>query len=411
MTGLDVDLTALTIAAGNLVIQEVRSNANKPASGFTNDVIKVFQNQAFIGSHTSQRLYVSSNTDYTVFTSSTPRIAGEGAIITLDASIVGLEVPGTKETESESKVIVFCNGNRGYEITLEISPGSTADREVPRVKPLALSGGQGAQSQELIAKVKKTIVWLSNDNELLDLGAIQSETFDDVTLSDPLQPDFDNATFTNGDIKYFDGNIYITAPVDGKMYIFNVPKKFWQPPQVLGMRKLSVYSNLLYGHSNAVSETYKLFTTLADNDNPISFKAHFAYRNAGKRANLKNFDRFFTELYIQANTIVTCKILFEWKGAKGITTYEFDGSDSTFLYTPVLDASLGVNPLGTNPLGGLLEAGEDTPKYRRFRPIKLTDHFEYQVRLENDGDDQAFQILATGANVQLSNNLPVLITK
>lgn len=405
------DPTAFTFTANALVIQAVRTTSNKPASGYVADTIKVFQSQVFIGSHTSQRVYVSKNTDYTDFSFSSPRVAGEGALITLDGAMVGMEVPGTKETDSESKIIAFCKGDRGYEITFEVSPGSAADREVPRVKPLPLSGGQGAQSQELICKVKKTIVWISNDNELLDLGQVQSESFDDSTVSNEVQPDFDVADFTNGAVKYKAGSIHITAPPDGKMFIYDTNAKFWQPPQVLGMRLMSIYHNLLYGHSNSVSETYELFAGLSDNGNPIAFKAYFAYRNANKRATLKNFNKFFTELYIQANTTVTCNLLFEWRGAKQRVTYDLKGNDSQFLFTPTSDPSLGVQPLGTNPLGGRLEAGEDTPKYRRFKPIVSVDHFEYQVRLEADGEDQAFQILATGSNTKYSLNLPVKITK
>jgi len=195
------------------------------------------------------------------------------------------------------------------------------------------------------------------------------------------------------------------------MFIYDVRNRFWQPPQILGIRGLSIYTNILYGHSNAIDETYKLFTGLNDNTNPIAFKAHYAYRNLGERAMYKNFNRYFTEIYIQANTIITLQILYEWKGADGIVSYDIDGSDEDFLFTPVADASLGVNPLGTNPLGGLLEAGEDTPKYRRFKPLSPNDYFEYQVRLESDGDDNAWQILSTGENTLLSSNIAQKINK
>ena len=195
------------------------------------------------------------------------------------------------------------------------------------------------------------------------------------------------------------------------MFVFDTSKKFWQPPQILPIGKLTIYTGLLYGHSNSIDETYKMFTGLNDDGNPISFKAHFAYRNRNARSYMKTFRRHFTELYIQANTIIDTSLLYEWKGAKRITTYQIDGSDEDFLFTPVEDASLGVNPLGTNPLGGLLIAGEDTPKYRRFKPITPTDHFEYQVRFEADDIDIGFQLLADGADIRRSVNLPQKITQ
>lgn len=405
------DPSQYSFDAGAVVVESVRQNADTPVAGFTNDVIEVFQNQLFVGSHTSQRVYVSSNTDYTDFTFSSPRIAGEGALLTLDASLVGFKAPGLRDTDTESKILAFCKNNKGYQITFEVSPGSTADREVPRVKPLALAEGQGALSQELIAKVKQTVVWVTTDKELLELGQVASATLaDDVAISDPIKPDFIAANFTNGDVKFWRNNIIITAPADGRMFIYDAANRFWQPPQILPMRKLSIYGGLLYGHSNSIDETYKMFTGLNDDGNPIAFKAHYAYRNANLRSVLKNFNRMFSELYIQANTIVTATILYEWKGAKGTQTYEINGADQEYLFTPVADASLGVNSLGTNPLGGQLEAGEDTPKYRRFKPLVPTDHFEYQLRLEADDIDLAFQVLATGANVLKSNNLPTKLT-
>lgn len=406
------DPTAYTFAAGALVVQSVRTNANTPDSGFTNDFIRVFQSQAFVGSETDQRLWVSQNTDYTDYTKSTPRVAGEGDTIILDAVTIGLEIPGIKETDSENKIIVFSAGDRGYKISYEISPGSTADREVARVKPLPIRGGQGALSQELIEKIGQTIVWVSNDNELLDLATIENQqTLGNVAISDPISPDFTAATFTNGDIKFWRNSIFITAPTDGKMFIYDVSKGFWQTPQILGVRRLSVYAGSLYGHSNAANETFKLFTGLGDNDNPISFKAYFAYRNAGERARLKNFNRFYTELYIAGNTTVDCSLLFEWKGSKSVQTYQLIGYNEDFLFIPTADASVGVNSLGTNPLGGLTSADESTPKYRRFKPIIPIDHFEYQVRFESEEADAAFQILCSGANIELSNNIPVGISK
>jgi len=255
-------------------------------------------------------------------------------------------------------------------------------------------------------------VWVSNNKELVELGQVENlPSTQAIAISDPIKPDFINADFTNGEIEFWRNDIFITAPPDGKLFIFDLSKRFWQPPQILGMRRLSVFGDILYGHAQSVAETYKLFTGLNDNGNPIEAKAHFAYVNGGRRDTLKNFDRYMTELYLASNTKLTVSILYEWMGAKGITTYELDGSTQTFLFNPVADASLGVNPLGTNPLGGLTSSAEDLPKYRRFKPIVPTDNFEYQVRFESDGTDNAWQLLAHGANTRLSQNVPVKITQ
>ena len=116
-------------------------------------------------------------------------------------------------------------------------------------------------------------------------------------------------------------------------------------------------------------------------------------------------------MFLASNTKLDVSILIEWMGAKSIQTYQLDGADQKFLFAPVSDASLGVNPLGTNPLGGLTSAAEDLPKYRRFKPLVPSDYFEYQVRFESDGTDLAWQLLAHGANSKLSENSPVLLIR
>ena len=390
-----------TFSANAHIVQEVKHNVNTPAAGFISDTIKVLHNQVFVGSKNSRIVYVSKDTSFTDFSYSSPRVAGEGAKITFDDVTIGFEAP------DDEKMIVFSGHDRIYQVTFEIAAGSTADREVPRVKPLLIASGQGAISQELIGKVKQAIVWLSNNDELVELGQVENlPNPQSVAISDPIRPDFIDANFTGGEIEFWRNYILISAPPSGKVFIFDVSKKFWQPPQIIGVRRFSQYGGDLYGHAQSIPETYKLFTGLNDNGNPIAFKAHFSYRNGGDRVHLKNFNRFFTEMYLASNTTVDVKILYEWKGAKSIQTYQLKGNDQTFLFNPSQDASLGVNSLGTNPLGGLTDVEGITPKYRRFKPLALTDYFEYQLRIESDGDDNSWQILATGANESLSQNNP-----
>ena len=82
----------------------------------------------------------------------------------------------------------------------------------------------------------------------------------------------------------------------------------------MDVRRLSQYGDLLYGHSQSVPQSYKLFTGLNDNSNPIQAKAHFGYINNGNRTNLKSFNRFFTEMYLASNTTLNVSILYDWMG-------------------------------------------------------------------------------------------------
>ena len=405
-TGVTPDPTSFTFGTNASIVQAIEFHANTPQAGFLSDTISVLNNQVWIGSENSRFVFVSKDTSYTDFTFSSPRTTGQGAKLTLDSTTVGFMAP------DDNKMLVFSGDDRVYQVSFEISSSDTGTVELPRIKPLLVSSGQGAQSQELIAKIKQAVVWISNNNELVELGQVENlPSPQAIAISDPIKPDFSAADFTNGEIDFWKNSIFITAPADGKMYIFDLSKRFWQPPQILGMRRTSVFNNLLYGHSNSVPETYELFTGVNDNANPIAYRAYFSYRNGVRRDVMKNFDRFFTELYIAGNTTVTVKLLYEWGGSKQIIEYDIVGSDTDFLFTPSASAALGVNPLGTNPLGGQLEVAEDTPKYRRFKPIVPADYFEYQVRFSSDSDDGVFSILAFGENARISNNIPAKINR
>ena len=404
-TGVTPD-PSTNLEVGATVVQDVRSNTNKPDTGYVSNFIEVLNNQVWIGSETSRIVYISKNTDYTSYAFSTPRVAGEGALLTLDDTTVGLKAP------DNNKMLIFSGKDRVYQSYFQTTAGATSDREQIEAQPLLVSSGQGAMSQELIAKIKQAVVWISNNKELVEYGQVENLPGPQaVAISDPIKPTFASSDFTDGDIEFWRNQIFITVPNDGKMYIFDFSKRFWQSPQTIGVRRLSQYGDALYGHGQSVPETYKLFTGLNDNGNPIQAKAHFGYINNGSRVALKNFNRFFTEMYLASNTKVNVTILYDWLGSKGETTYELDGSTQDFLFVPTQNASLGVNSMGVNPLGSLTSLSVDLPKYRRFKPIVPKDYFEYQVRIESDGTDYAWQTLAFGSNSVLSENVIQKIIK
>ena len=409
------DPTSYTFDDNAIVVQSVRTNTNKPASGFTSDTIRTLQNHVYIGSHSSSIVYMSKSTSFTDFSFSSPRVPTEGWQFLLDAFNIGFETNiGGSGFES---MVMFAGDDWIYRVEFTELGDSTVI-ETAKIKPLTVSSGQGATEQELITKVGNVIVFVNAYNELIELGQLESpDSLEQTPLSDPIKPDFLDATFTGGDARFWRNNLYITAPTSGKMFILsfrqgeNGTRRFWQPPQILPITQLSDYNGDLIGHSNDVTESYKLFTGTNDNDKPISFKAHFAYVNNEARDKKKNFNKYFTEMYVTANAEVTHKLVYEYLGAKTIQSFEYKGSDTQNIFTPDASASLGVNSLGTSPLGGALSEPTTFLKYRRFKPTAPTDYFEYQVRYEMDTFDGRFQILSHGANTKVSSTSPASITR
>lgn len=414
LTGVTPDPTGFSFTAGAQIVQKVRSNADEPAAGIVNDVIGVLENQVYLGSVESRVVYISKNSSYTDYSFSTPRVPGEGAQIILDDISTGF-------MPDDETMYIFSGKNRAYSTKFILSSGSTSDREIVKVKPIVVGSNQGAISQEMIMRTKGSIVYINNDNELVELAMSESgqRKLVETPISDAISPDFEVADFTNGNLHLFRSSIFVSAPADSLVFIFDITKKVWQPPQTLPVRLFTDYQGRLYGHSNVVSETYLLFEGLrdktdpTDNDsgNPILFKANFAYRNAGARNKMKNFDKYFHELYMTSNAEITHKILYEYGGSKGEPTYLMKGSEEDFIVQPSASASLGVNSLGTNPFGGTIEVPTEMPKYRRIRPNVPVDFFEFQSTYECDTLDAKFQLLAHGPNMVLSKNSPSKITK
>ena len=350
---------------------------------------------------------MSQSDDYVDFTFSSPRVPTEGWQFILDEFNIGFKtnIGGT----GDESLVMFAGNDWIYRVEFQII-GDTSVIETVNVKPIFVSEGQGAISQELISKVRNSIVFINGDNELVDLGQFEDfSTLTQIPISDPVRPDFVAANFTDGAIRFFKNNLYVTAPASGKMFIFAFRennKRFWQPPQTLPVGQMTDYGGDLIGHSNAVTESYKLFTGTNDNTKPVSFKAHFAYSNSGSREKLKNFDKYFTEMYVSSNAVITHKLVYEYLGAKQIQQYTYFGTSTDFLFTPNLLASLGVNSLGTSPLGGSPSEPTNLQKYRRFKKVAPVDHYEFQVRYESDELDTQFKILCHGANPVLSRNAP-----
>jgi hypothetical protein len=409
------DLTSFTFDANAPVTEVVREHNDQPADGYVNDVISTLENHVYVGSHSSSIVYMSKSGNFADFTFSSPRLATDGWQFVLDDFMVGFSTNLTGESGQESMVF-FAERDWIYRVAfVDLSTDSTI-AQLASIKPIIVSSGQGAVSQELIAKVKNSIIYINSYNELLELGSVENiSTVQQTPLSDPIKPDFLAANFTDGAIRFWRNNLYVTAPASGRTFILAFredqrgSRRFWQPPQLLPIGPLSDFGSNLIGHDAGVQQSYTMFTSTNDNGQPISYKAHFAYNNYGSRDKMKNFNRYFTELYLTSNATITLFFVFEYLGSKNIQNYSLKGTDTKFLFVPNPAASLGVNALGTSPLGVSPIGIDDFIKYRRFKKIKPIDFFEMQTRFECDEVDARFQILCHGPDTIVSKNSPLTL--
>ena len=326
LTGVTPDPTGE--ANDSVVIQTIVTDANKPEANRNNHTIGELNNQIYVGSDVSEEVFVSKNSDYTDFTFSSPRVSGEGALLTLTDPTRGFMPLG-------QQMLVFSGTSRIFKTKFNQLDVGGVLTETLDIEPLDVGVDQGALVQEAIVPIGNEIFYLTNE---VALRAIQDPNnltgIKPRTFSNPIKPDFDAESWFDSNGKpnahgfWFKNILLFSAPETSRLYMLNFIqdadgklKRFWNPPQILPVGAMSVIDSgegndlsngeKLHIHSNAVPETYLAFDGGSDGQYagmdvneklPIDAKAVFAYNNYKKRGRLKNFDEYFVYGEITPNT-------------------------------------------------------------------------------------------------------------
>ena len=408
LTGVSPDPTG-EILANDVLIQKIVTQTDKPAANRNNDTILIFENQLVIGSFDDNEVFFSQNDDYDDFTYSTPRVAGEGGLLALDGPSGGFGI-------LSNNLLAFAGRDSIFKAKYQQITVSTTLAETLAVQKLKSGIDQSAQSPDAIVPVGNALAYLSYEpalrlvEQVSDLEGPQLKT-----LSNPIKPDFDAETWTNAQGLWYKNALYLSAPSNSKLYILEFLedadgklRRFWQPPQILPARSLAVIDGDLYGHSNSVAETYKLFDGYSDVNSdddkiPINAIAVFAYNDYGKRALLKNFDEYMVEGYISpATKDLLLTLNYGYGGYTQILEKTIDGTDEDILEDFVSGVSLGQAPLGQEPIGGSASVPADSRKFSVNFEIARDDFNQIQAKFSTNEVDRYFAILSHGSNATLS---------
>jgi len=366
---------------------------------FTNDLIATLRNQLYVGSFISRNIEVSAVGNFTDFSApSVPRVVGESAVLTLDAVPVGF-------VTQEENMYISAGLDQWYLINFQLSSDLTDETLV--IQRLKTAPQQAAIEQSAIFKIKNDVVFISNETKFDSLGRIELiDTPQSVPLSDPVRSLFERLDFTNASGVYFQDNIYIAVPAESLVLIYNLIEGYWESPQILPIRRFAIINSELYGHSNAVPETYKLFEGFNDNGNDYQAVAAFSYQNGGVRTDKKVFQEWYTEGYISSNTTLGLQLNYDYTGYTSIQTFDIFGTCTNIIFNLTTDASLGKLSLGKGSLGGKLgDVEEDLPpKFRIINTTTPIDHWEVQPIYFSDGSDQQWEILAFGPQAYISQS-------
>lgn len=420
-TGVSPDPTVAGIQVGDAVIQSPTigvagntANTNFP-SNFNLDLIATLSNQVWYGNLTSSNVYVSKVNNYKNTTFSSPqRLPGEGALLILDSPCVGFSPQGTLMfvTSGESQWWQ----SAVFQQTVVVS-GISTPTETLYLERLKTATGQASQSQALIARFKNSLIYVSNEPIINSFGLIQNiqQQPQIENMSDPIKYDVDAYDFTDGQVFYFNYFIYVTIPRMGVVRMFNVNKQYWEAPQLLPISRFYVVDGQLYGHNYSTNESYQLFTGYNDNGNPISAVAAFPYvsQGGGSANQKKSFNKHYTEGYIAGNTAITLTINYDFGGFSGNYSTTISGTDPAIIFNKVTDGSLGQNPLGSQPIGTILNLVQQPPipKFRVINTFPRINVYEYQLVYSSNDIDQQWTLLRLGPAIGASEAIPVEITE
>ncbi len=415
------DSTTLTgvspTPAGNLGDLIIQAPENTLTSGhptisvpdtFNIDLIQVFDQQAYLGSLTSNQIYVSRINNYHDYLLTTPRVTGDPIVLVSNSPSRGFII-------QEDQMYASAGLAQWYEITqdtvsTDIGSGIVINVITPTLKRLKTAGLQGIISQALMGKNKNDVIFVSNEPIVNSLGRVDNVllTPQISDLSFPIVNDMNKYDFTDGCIFFWQNYILVAVPKEGLIRLYNMTKDtttqnptnspihYWEAPLTMPFSRFSVIDGDLYGHSYLVSETYKMFQGYNFNGHPIPANATFAYQQYGVRTQNKSENEYYIEGYISENAVLDMTVNYELDGFGGQYNGEIIGNDSQVVQIQDSTASLGKESLGKNPIGGDLTLADDTNKFRVIKTFPRTPYYEASPSFHSSGIDYIWSIIGFG---------------
>lgn len=452
-TFISVDSNPSLEPVNSVIIQPVITTSNTPDPNFTNDFIRVLQTQLFVGSYTSNKIWISADGttvggDFTHFTNSNDLVPGDADFAILDSPPTGMIArSGSMYISGGISDWYQVTPNTPLPVSLATGVGSNRQYVITEVVKLPGTGLSGALAHEFITIVGNNIVYISQDNQLRTIGSFRN-IFDTKfpVLSQLVREDLLNENFTGGHIFASGDFIYITAPLNSRHWMFQTresiseegnitAERIWHPPQISGISRFEVINGILYGNSNINPMLYQIWDTEQWYDDapdgsqlPYECVAAFAYMhlsNKGgksyRRQGKIDFDKIYIEGYIGTGTPLYGKVYFDYQGSTDIQMF-FINSPATpgipvqplpvknvKTYTYLDAPSLAQDILADNPIGtGLAispNAQDYLPKFRAIRKVKPTDSYEFAIEIFSYDIGARFEISAYGPNMKLSDRI------
>jgi hypothetical protein len=439
LTGCSISSGTLAdIPSSTLVIQSVISFAlsgeSTVGSSFVFDFLRVLSNQVLIGSYTSRVLYLSGDSDFTDFTNSGSLVFGDPDFCVLDNTPTGITI-------SKGTFKVSAGTSDWYTITPNFVPpvsftyNGNSHFIITKVDKHPGSGLVAAYAHEFIDTVGDDIVFLAKDQQVRIFGTFRNLTHPKFpSISQQVQEELKNENFAGGHLKAIGEFIHLTAPNNGRDWMYQIretvsqngnvlAERLWHPPQIRNISRFMEIAGVTYGHSNTYPQTYQVWDTNqwyddspTDEQIPYTARARFGYWNGGRRQGLIKFDKIFVEGYMSQGLTLQGFLYHNYQGGSGIIGFTVnDESHPAKFFTGNVTPSLGTSSIGVNPLGdGLVTDPDDQellPKFKKICKVTPYDEFESAIEFYSEVIDSRWEILCYGTNIVKSPNQAGFISK
>lgn len=394
--------SAPTGADGDLIIVKPLTHTTTLAS-FNKDFVFNYKNHLVLANLTSNELYFSNITTYSMatgldFTIPAPasRTAVSPMYFTLSGNITALyerkNILWTSVVDDWFKIQKLYEIN-GYDEWATVEKVESAKRM--GALPFAVSGYKG------------DMVFIAQDSSVQTVSDLEIIQSDQIKLvSDDIEDLLLRLDLTESRIYHNGRYIYITVPQESTLIMLDVVEGYWQPPQILPMSRFSIIDGQKVGHSDNTDESFLLFSGKddlgADIESVIAL-GYQGYLNNTDELEYKAWETIGFSGRMTESTIATVALEYETDGAKSSGEIILDGSKLK-MYEVSDDASLGKHPFATRSWAGGDYITEDLKRFFAFSKEEAISFFEWRPIITVTGTEQEFQLLAMSTDLRESDN-------
>lgn len=421
LTGVTPDPNVADILSTDVFIQQpvttaVSTFAGTGVAAFLPTIIKRgINNQLYIGSSTSNQVFVSKVNNFKDYSYSTPlRVVGEGYLYNLDAPPRAF-IPQETGTLDSSSMLISAGRDYWYRELSQVQVNSTAGTATEQLslKPLRTGRLQGAFNEKCTSRVKNGVAYLGNDKVINILGQISNQyvpQLDDISFT--IINDMAGYDFTDASVFYHKNYIYLAVPKHGIIRIYNrtdPQREYWEAPVAYPISDFYVTEDgELGGHGYGVSESYLIFTGYrfranpTDDGFPIAAIATFAPYAHESRIKTKTTEELWVDGYMSSNSVISTGFIANLDGCNTTKTINISGADTAITCPVTEGGSFGDSPFGTQILGDGLVASTRPPYFNVIKTFDKTENsfrFE-QVFFSSYGLDYQWEIISFGTDAK-----------